>query len=145
MIQPNMIKEHIILTFKNEFHFLEDKFEILDLLENDSKMDSEIIKELKLPTADFNIVWHPGVYLFLGNNSVYRVGVSMRNSRARVMQHLNACTSKNGHSIWGINDFDDKSILLFNVKKREDRHWLLAIEAYFEKEFKPLINAARIG
>jgi hypothetical protein len=140
-----MIKDLIISVFKSEFHFLQDKFEVLELLDNNSKMDFETIDMLKLPTDDYNVVWHPGVYLFLGNNSVYRVGVSMRNSRARVLQHLEACTSKNDCSIWDIDKYEDKSILLFNVKDKADRHWLLAVEAFFEDRFKPLINAGRIG
>ena len=140
-----MIKNEIIEAFKNEFGFIQDRFEIMDLLENGSKMDSKTIEFLKLPSDNFNIVWHPGVYIFIGNNSVYRVGVSMRNSRSRVMEHLEDWTSKNGHCVWDIDKFDDKSILLFNVKSKNDRHWLLAIEAYFEQKFNPLINAGRIG
>lgn len=140
-----MIKEQIISAFRDEFHFIQDKFEILDLLGNNSKMDYETIDLLKLPSDDLNIVWHPGVYIFLGNNSIYRVGVSMINSRKRVMEHLDACTSQNEHSIWDIDKYEDKAILLFNVKDKADRHWLLAIEAYFEERFKPLIRAVRIG
>jgi len=139
------MKEKIIAEFKKEFGFISDKFEFLDLLGNGSPMDSETIEYLKLPSDAYNVVWHPGVYFFIGNNSVYRVGVSMVNSRARVMQHLEACTSKNGIGIWDIDKFDDKSILLINVKDKKDRHWLLAIEAYFEQSLKPLIGADRIG
>ncbi|ELR71720.1 hypothetical protein C900_02305 [Fulvivirga imtechensis AK7] len=58
---------------------------------------------------------------------------------------MEAHTAKNGHCIWDIDKFDDKSILLFNVKNKEDRHWLLALEAYFETRFNPLIKAGRIG
>jgi hypothetical protein len=35
--------------------------------------------------------------------------------------------------------------LQFNVKEKANRHWLLAIEAYYEENFKPLIRAGRIG
>lgn len=140
-----MIKDEIISAFKDEFNSIQDKFEILDLLENNTKMDSKTIELLKLPSDDYNIVWHPGVYFFLGDNKVYRVGVSMRNSRYRVMQHLNAYTSKNGYSIWDINNYQDKSILLFNVKEIANRHWLLSIETFFEEKYKPLIRAGRIG
>ena len=56
----------------------------------------------------------------------------MRNSRARVMEHLIASTSFNGYGIWDIAEYDDGSILLFNVKDVADRHWLLALEAYLE-------------
>jgi hypothetical protein len=103
-------------------------------------MDAKTINALKLPSADCNIVWHPGVYLFIGNNTLYRVGVSLNNSRERVMQHLDACTRKDGYGIWDINKFEDKSILLFNVKKKEYRHWLLSLEAYIEINFEPKIK-----
>src|SRR4051812_23714895 len=119
-----MIKEKVISAFKAEFQFIEGKFEIMDLLENNGEMDYHIIGSLKLPSGDYNIVWHPGVYVFIGNNSVYRVGVSMINSRGRVMEHLESCTEADGHCIWDIDTFDDRSILLFNVKQKEDFHWL---------------------
>ena len=138
-----MIKEVVIQAFKEEFQFIQDKFEILDLLANNSPMDYKTIEYLKLPSPENNIVWHPGVYVFIGNNLVYRVGVSMRNSRARVMQHLEACTSADGHCIWDIDKFEDKSILLFNVKNKNDEHWPKALECYFENRFKPLIKAKR--
>jgi len=139
------MKQQIIDAFEKEFFFIKDKFEIIDLIENESPMDYEIIEYLKLPSENYNIVWHPGVYLFIGNNSLYRVGVSMRNSRARVMEHLSASTKNDNHCIWDIDKFSDKSILLFNIKNTIDRHWLLALEAYFELTFAPLIKARRIG
>jgi hypothetical protein len=140
-----MIKDDIILAFKTEFHFVQDKFEIMDLLANNSPMDYDVIDSLRLPTSEYNIVWHPGVYVFLGNNSVYRVGVSMRNSRGRVMEHLIANTSTDVHSIWDIAEHDDGSILLFNVKDVADRHWLKALEVYLECKFTPHIRSKRIG
>jgi hypothetical protein len=140
-----MIKEKIISAFENEFSSIKEKFEIMDLLASKRKMDSDTIENIMLPSEENNIVWHPGVYFFLGNDSFYKVGVSLQNSRARVMQHLDACTARDGYGIWDINDYDDKSILLINVKDKRDRHWLLAIEAYFEEHMKPLIRAGRIG
>ena len=139
------MKQQLIAAFEQEFSFVKDKFELIDLLANNSPMDYEIIEYLKLPSDNYNIVWHPGVYLFIGNDSLYRVGVSMRNSRARVMEHLDACTKNDNHCIWDIDKFEDRSILLFNVKDKSDRHWLLALEAYFETKFNPLIKAGRIG
>ena len=61
------------------------------------------------------------------------------------MEHLDARTSKDGYAIWDIDQFEDKSILLFNVKERKDWHWLLAIEAFFEINLSPKIKAGRIG
>lgn len=126
-VTPKPIREQIIDAFELEFEFIKDKFEIIDLLSNNSPMDYETIEYLKLPTDDYNIVWHPGVYTFIGNNSLYRVGVSMHNSRARVMQHLDACTAKNGFCVWDIDNFPDKSIVLFNIKNKTDKHWLATI------------------
>lgn len=139
------LKQQIIEAFESEFSFIKDKFELIELLENNSPMDYKTIEALKLPSNNYNIVWHPGVYTFIGNNELYRVGVSMLNSRARVMQHLSEATSKGGYGIWDINKYADKSILLFNVKKQKDRHWLLALEAFLETKFHPKIKAGRIG
>lgn len=139
------IRQQIVDAFELEFGFIKYKFEIIDLLANNSPMDYETIEYLKLPSDEYNIVWHPGVYAFIGNNELYRVGVSMRNSRRRVMEHLDAGTSKDGFCVWDIDKHSDKSILLFNVKEKADRHWLLALEAFIETNFEPKIKAGRIG
>jgi hypothetical protein len=140
-----MIKEQVIESFKKEFAAVAERFEIMDLLENGSTMDDPTIRNLKLPSVDDNIVWYPGVYVFIGDNSVYRVGVSLDNSRARVLQHLKAETASGGYCIWDIDKYEDKSILLFNVKERKYRHWLLALELFLELEFTPKIESKRKG
>lgn len=144
-MEGNSIKQEIINAFESEFEFIKDKFELIELLENNSAMDYKTIEYLKLPSEDNNIVWHPGVYVFIGNNELYRVGVSMRNSRSRVMEHLKAETSKDGYCIWDINKYPDKSIMLFNVKDMSHKHFLLALEAFLETKFQPKIKARRIG
>lgn len=144
-LTSDLIKLQLIDAFKKEFSFIQNKFELIDLLADNTPIDYKTIQCLKLPSGDDNIVWHPGVYAFIGNNFLYRVGVSMQNSRARVMEHLKDWTSKDGHCIWDINKFEDKSILLFNVRNKSDRHWLLALEAFLEIKFNPLIKASRIG
>ncbi|RYD59059.1 MAG: hypothetical protein EOP56_02185 [Sphingobacteriales bacterium] len=144
-VTSEAIELRLIAEFEKEFGFIRNKFEVMNLLGNNSAMDNDVIEYLKLPSEENNIVWHPGVYVFIGNNSIYRVGVSMNNSRLRVMQHLEGWTAKGEYCIWDIDKFDDKAILLFNVKNRQDRHWLLALEAFFEINFQPLIRAGRIG
>lgn len=144
-MENSTLKQQIIDAFESEFGFVKEKFELIDLLANNSPMDYETIEYLKLPSDNYNIVWHPGVYAFIGNNELYRVGVSMRNSRARVMEHLDAETSKDGYCVRDIDNYPDKSILLFNVKDKSDRHWLLALEAYLETKYQPKIKAGRIG
>lgn len=138
-------RKEIMQLFEQEFGFIKDKFEIMDLLANGSPLDYSTIEYLKLPSDDNNIVWHPGVYIFIGNNEVYRVGVSMRNSRSRVMDHIANETSQGDYCVLDIDQFEDKAILLFNVKEKENRHWLLSLEAFFEKSLNPLIKARRIG
>lgn len=143
MIVP--IKQKIIDAFLTEFDFIKDKFEIMELAMPNENIDYDALNVIKLPSLENNIVWHPGVYVFSGNNEVYRIGVSLQNSRARVMQHWINGTSKEGFCVCDIDNFDDRSILLFNVKQIEDKHWLLAIEAFLELKFKPKIWASRIG
>lgn len=139
------MKEQIIQTFEEEFSFIKDKFEIIDILSHNTPMERDVIRNLELPSKTYNIVWHPGVYVFIGNDTIYKVGVSMHNSRRRVMDHLEDKTGNNEHCIWDINNYSDKSILLFNVKDTNDKHWLLALEAFFEIRFNPLIPSRRIG
>jgi hypothetical protein len=138
------IKEIIKEEFYNTFSNLKDEIEIMDLMEH-CKFGGLEIRDLKLPSIEYDIVWHPGVYMFIGNNSLYRVGVSMENSRKRVLQHLEDWTNNGTHSIWDIDNYEDKSVLLFNVKNIDKKYWLLAIEAFFEMNFSPLIKAKRIG
>ena len=144
-MKSTSIKEKILELFEEEFGFLKDKFEIMDLLANGSPLDYNTIEYLKLPSEENNIGWHPGVYLFIGNNSVYRVGVSVRNSRSRVMEHIANETSQGEYSVLDIDKYEDKSIILFNVKDINDRHWLLSLEVFLEKSLKPLITSKRIG
>lgn len=139
------LRRQIIQAFDEEFHFIKERFVVIDLLANNSPMEHRAISKLVYPSEKNNVIWHPGVYCFIGNNQLYRVGVSVNNSRHRVMQHLANHTSKNGYGIWDIEPFHDRAILLFNVKKIEDRYWLLALEAYLEAKFKPLMRAGRIG
>ena len=73
--------------------------------------------------------------------------VSMKNSRGRVLQHLKSGTAKDGFSVWDIDkdDHDDRQIILFNVKDKKDRHWLLSLELYLEEQLGPKIKALRAG
>jgi len=42
---------------------------------------------------------------------------------------------------------DDSSLrlLLFNVTEEKSKHWILALEAFFEWNIEPVIKAWRIG
>lgn len=139
------MKQKIIDAFYKEFSFVKDKFKLIELLANNTPIDYETIESLKFQSEGYHIIEHPGVYTFCGNNELFRVGVSMRNSHERVMKHLYEGTRKDGFCVWDIDDYDDKSILLINVKDKSDIHWLLALEAFLELNFQPKIRAGRIG
>lgn len=140
----------IISAFEQEFEPLAHKFEIIKLVENNFKVKDltlEVIEFLKLPSDDYNIVWHPGVYVFFGNGKPYRIGRHLINSRHRVMQHLDACTSDGTDTVWDIKNHADGEILLFNVKEQKDYHWVAALEIFLETRFKSdlVIPAKRQG
>ncbi|MCF1753173.1 hypothetical protein [Mariniradius sediminis] len=139
------IVNQVIESFEQEFNLIKDKFVVLDLLENHRPMTIEAIRELKLPVDGEDMVWHPGVYVFIGDGSVYRVGRSLDNSRKRVLEHLTDKTSFNGIGVWDINDKPDKAILLFNLKDKKGIHWLAALEIFLERKFNPKIPSGRLG
>lgn len=67
------IKQQIVDASKSEFGFIKDKFEITDLLDNNSLMNNcQTIKLRKLPFVDY-----PGVYTFIRNSELCKVGTSM--------------------------------------------------------------------
>lgn len=138
------IKNEVLVAFKKEFGDLKEKFEAIDLLEQKEGMDYNY-QFLEVDSERKNVISNPGVYMFLGNDHVYRVGKSSRNCINRVKEHLDNWTSADGHCIWDIDKYGDKSILLLNVKDRSDAHWVLSLEAFFESKFKPLIKAKRVG
>lgn len=142
-----MTLDQIIEEFKTEFKPILDKFEIIKVLQNEVPYEYHAIRTVKRPKSDNNIIWHPGVYVFYGNGKPYRVGRHLGNSRARVLQHLNASTRNGKESVWSIKDAPDKEIVLFNVKDRNDYHWVAAVEIFMEKALKGelVIPAKRQG
>lgn len=142
-----MTVEDIIEAFETQFYPIRDKFEILKLLDGKRKLDDQEIRNLALPSTTFNIIWHPGVYVFFGNGKPYRVGRHLSNSRLRVLQHLSTGTGNENAKVWDIENAPDREIILFNVKDKEDYHWVAAVEIYLEKFLKKelLIPAKRQG
>ena len=131
-----MTVNEIIKEFEDQFSPIREKFEILKLLEGERKLDYYEIEHLALPSAEYNIIWHPGVYIFFGNGKPYRVGRHLSNSRLRVLQHLNIGTGNENAKVWDIENAPDREIILFNVKDKKDYHWVAAVEIYMEKILK---------
>jgi len=136
------------IHFQEEFRQIANKFTVLDLqLNRDGikKELSELSKEV-LPSKKENLIWHPGVYVFIGGDNVYKVGSSLNNSRKRALEHFRDNTKKDGISIHDIYQHPDARILLFNIiNPKEDSHWILTLEAFLEKKLDPKIRSGRIG
>jgi hypothetical protein len=134
----------IIQFFKREFSPIQSKFEIIKILKG-HKLDYEYIKNVQKPSENNNIIWHPGVYVFYGNKKVYRVGRHLSNSRYRVLHHIKINTKNNNHKISDLLKYKDAEIILFNVKNKDDAHWVAAVEIYLEKVLSPLIKSGKTG
>lgn len=128
--------EQIIALFDKEFKHQRPLFEVIKLLEGKRPLDIKTIEHLMLPSEEYNRIWYPGVYVFFGNGSPYRVGRHLTNSRLRVMQHLKAETGNATANVWDIEHAEDREVLLFNVKDRKDYHWVAALEIFLENELK---------
>ena len=88
-------------------------------------------------------VTKPGVYVYWNPHlGVVRVGVSFVNSRKRALAHIFANT---GGIMEGLANDNQTRILLYNIRKKEDSHWIIALEKYFEKRLKPCIPPGRDG
>lgn len=120
--------------FETEFQGIRDKFE--DPLELDSAekgvQNSSISK--------------PGVYVIWHDDCVIKVGRHLSNSRKRALQHLAMPIPYKGDNAMTINslDLNQVKIILFNVKNRDDKHWVAALEIYLELNLNPKIKAKRL-
>lgn len=130
-------KSEIISLFNNEFAGIQDKFEVV---------------ELPLVSAEQDIIVNaakPGVYVFFKNNKVWMVGRHLLNSRKRAMEHLNV--NREDYQIKNLKNDPEASLLLFNVKEHKPkegvdlRHWVAALEIFFELRLDPLVKSARLG
>lgn len=119
--------------FEAEFQGIRDKFE--DPL------------ELDVQGARNSNINKPGVYvIWNGTDSVIKVGRRLTNSRACALQHLAMPTRYKGDNAKTINslDLNKVKIILFNVKNRDDKHWVAALEIFFELKLNPKIKAKRL-
>ena len=117
--------------FEKEFETLRNKFRVIDL----SIIEAEKSQELHLCM--------PGVYVFWHSiRGVIKVGRHFTNTRKRAFEHLRDNT---GGVMTALKSDEDTRLLLFNVKELKDKHWIAALEVYFEGHLSPEIKAGRIG
>lgn len=119
--------------FETEFKGIRDKFE--DPL------------ELDIQGARDSNINEPGVYVIWNDaHHVIKVGRHLTNSRTRALQHLNDKRYKDENAAIMSSLETDASarIILFNVKNEKDKHWVAALEIYFELNLNPKIKSQRL-
>ena len=127
--------------FKDEFGIIDSKFKIIRVL-NGKSLTIENILNAK---DENDLIWHPGVYVFFGNKRVWKVGRHLTNSRKRATQHITENTHTQKHRIKDLEKIPDAELILFNIIKEEDYHWIAAVEIFLENKLQPLIPSKRTG
>jgi hypothetical protein len=133
----NVLADSLKDLFKAEFVFVEDKFEIIQF------------PICNKPT-DIPNIYKPGVYLIIQGERVWKVGKSFDNSSKRAYKHFSSDTGANiGKGMKKYLSDETFQLVLFNLKKKEDLHWVIALETFFELKLRSMdileIRAGRIG
>ena len=128
------IKE-VTEIFEQEFSIIKEKFSCHDLLFSDGKC----------PFHEKYIA--PGVYVFWKDYKVWKVGRHLINSRKRALQHItdNTCSKDKTYRMEDFAKDMNAHLLLFNVMKETDRHWVAALEIFLESKLDPAIKSGRLG
>lgn len=122
--------EEIKIIFNSEFREISEKFQIHDIRLVDAPND-------KTPGAA-----SPGVYVFINEERVIKVGRHLKNSRKRALEHIVADT---GGKMALLKNDALVRLALFNINDMKNLHWVFALEIYFEQNLKPEIRSARLG
>lgn len=117
--------------FEKEFETLQSKFEIYCMPLKDAASSKELH------------IWKPGVYVFWHpTRGVIKVGRHFTNSRKRAFEHIKDNT---GGVMADLKIDEGTRLLLFNVKESKDKHWVAALEVYFEEQLSPEVKSRRLG
>ena len=133
MKDSNISIKGIKELFDNEFFCLKNKIDVIILPVPEAK------------NSNIENIYNPGVYVFWKNNRVWKVGRHLENSRKRAFEHITDNTSNGDYQMKDLDGDSNAFLLLFNVKKLEDKHWVAAIEIFFEIHLHPIIPSARLG
>ena len=120
--------QSVIDAFENEFTAHKHKFELIDL------------KGDEIRGSQDHRVARAGVYVFFKDKTVLKVGKSLSNARKRALEHFRDNTGKIMKDLDGNKDLH---LLLFTVNKRENEHWVIALEDLYEWKLKPFIRSDR--
>ncbi len=94
-----------------------------------------------------------GVYIFHIPDVIWKIGKHQVDAVVRAKQHVIDNTGTKQHSDFSMglvpNYKDECKLIIYSPEKRDDIHWILALEAFLElkarKEKCLIIRSARIG
>jgi hypothetical protein len=108
---------------RSEFGFIADKFETVQFCAGQK------------PSVENP--YRPGVYVFLMNGRIWKVGKHNSNAYKRCLEHFEDDTGSNINK--GMKQFqrdENMQIMLFLLKNESDLHWIYALECYLEMYFR---------
>jgi len=117
--------------FTKEFGALQNLFKIFDM----PLKEVEGIKDPLITMPGIYVFWHPV-------RSVIKVGRHFTNSKKRALEHLRDNT---GGVMAELKNDERTRLLLFNMKEIKDKHWVAALEIYFEEHLSPEVKSNRLG
>ena len=120
--------------FSNEFGNISQRFEVIRLKIGDAMISTDAMAN------------RPGVYLFWHPKyHVVMVGKHQTNSKKRALDHIRDNTKNDIVELAALKNDPELDLFLFNVASNNDKHWVLALEAFLEWNVKPIIKAHRMG
>lgn len=125
--------EFVIKTFLSEFEPIVHKFVVL---QETAVTASESTKAF---------VWHPGVYVWVKDNQVIKVGRHLENARKRALEHIRDNTRLGDLQMVNFENDPEAILLPFNVVNPKDFHWVAALEMFMETTLTPAIPGKRMG
>ena len=126
--------DQVIQKFETEFGMKAGCFSILEL----SVEEANVTIDPRANRPGVYAYWHP-------KYDVVLVGKSQSNSKKRALQHISDNSRNEVVAMSDLADDPGLRLLLFNVTEEKSKHWVLALEAFFEWNIEPTIKAWRIG
>ena len=120
--------KYIFDIFKTEFSALIERFDYLDLA-------GVAIRESQDPC-----IARAGVYIFYKEGEVLKVGKSLSNARKQALEHFR---DKPGKIMKDLDGDSELHLLLFTVDKRENVHWVIVLEDFFEWKLELKIRSEK--
>lgn len=138
-LQLKFEKSEIKDMFEKEFAGIKNLFNIIELRLDSAESDTN------------DAAAKPGVYVYWKDREVLKVGRHLLNSRKRALEHINVPEEKRYPMTAYGKRKSEVYLLLFNVKEHapkagiDYRHWVAALEIFFELRLDPEVTSGRLG